>query len=431
MKIIPFMGITMFGLAIAAQAGVDLSKTLLRGSTDLDPLTYRVGQEMIFTIAVDYQGQTPDTAYYLSWFRTGDDGKTGQGLAPIAPDRPVTVKTAMAKSGFVRVRAVLSREDGTPLRFKNERNQTLEVVFDGGAGAAAETLKGSDEPADFDEFWAKQKKKLAAVPLKFHLEKHPNSTAHHYIYKVRVDCAGPRPVTGYLVVPAGAAPKSLAAIAYYQGYGVSAPKAPHGAENRLVFHVNAHGVELEKDQAYYADFENQIKSNGQSYAFDPTQNREPENSYFNGMALRVMRSLEFLRALPEWNGKELVAYGGSQGGLQSVWGAALDHSVTKCVSNITWCCDLSGHEKSGRLNGWRPKYTPGLDYYDAINHAKRVQCPVEVRAGLGDYVCPPSGLAILYNQLSAPKKIIWSQGATHGYTPPSVQSFVQENPLPQ
>lgn len=34
----------------------------------------------------------------------------------------------------------------------------------------------------------------------------------------------------------------------------------------------------------------------------------------------------------------------------------------------------------------------------------RIKCPVTIEAGLGDYVCPPSGVAALYNGISAPKK---------------------------
>ena len=40
-------------------------------------------------------------------------------------------------------------------------------------------------------------------------------------------------------------------------------------------------------------------------------------------ALRVMRSLQFVKSLPQWDGKNLQANGGSQGGLQTVWAAAL------------------------------------------------------------------------------------------------------------
>lgn len=91
------------------------------------------------------------------------------------------------------------------------------------------------------------------------------------------------------------------------------------------------------------------------------------------MVLRLMRSLEFLKSLPQWDGKNLKVSGGSQGGLQTIWAAALDPDVTEADSSITWCCDFAG-PTIGRLGGWRPEYVPALNYYDAANHAKRIKC---------------------------------------------------------
>lgn len=34
------------------------------------------------------------------------------------------------------------------------------------------------------------------------------------------------------------------------------------------------------------------------------------------------------------------------------------------------------------------------------------------------YVCPPSGLAILWNNIKSNKDIRWVQGSQHGYIPP-------------
>lgn len=74
------------------------------------------------------------------------------------------------------------------------------------------------------------------------------------------------------------------------------------------------------------------------------------------MAMRVMRSLEFVRTLPQWDGKTLIVAGGSQGGLQTIWAAALDHKVTEAKPDIPWCCDLDGR-RIGRLGGWFMEYT--------------------------------------------------------------------------
>jgi cephalosporin-C deacetylase-like acetyl esterase len=85
----------------------------------------------------------------------------------------------------------------------------------------------------------------------------------------------------------------------------------------------------------------------------------------------------------------------------------------------------------GRLRGWRPDWTEALGYYDIVNHAKRVKCPVTISAGLGDYVCPPSGVAILYNNIKSPKSLEVTQGKKHGdfgyKAPKDNQSFKLES----
>ena len=83
-------------------------------------------------------------------------------------------------------------------------------------------------------------------------------------------------------------------------------------------------------------------------------------------------------------------------------------------------------ELVGRLRGPWPKiqYVKPLSYFDPVNFAKRVPatCRVEIpRAGLGDYTCQPSGLAVLWNNLKCPKSIIWVQGSEHGYVPPDYE----------
>lgn len=402
------------------------ARTRVTGVTDKDPLSYAPGEEMTFTITADLMGQQPTVPYFLAWSRTGDDGKSDRGKVEVSGE-PLVIKTSIDKPGFVRIIARLVDRNGAPLRAKNMWGGSMDISFEGGAGVQPEKLvAGAEEPKDFDAFWQKQKERLAAVPMKFKMEKQPTSTPEVDVYEVTVDCAGPRPVTGYLTIPAGAEAKSLPAQANYQGYGVSRQTPPSGgSKDRIVFHVNAHGFKLNQPKEYYDNFTNEIKSNGQIYAFDPKQNSNPETAYFNGMAMRVMRSLEFLKSLPQWDGKNLTAAGGSQGGLQTVWAAGLDPDVTLAKPDIPWCSDMKGDSK-GRIRGWFPPYVDALGYYDTINHAKRIKCPVEItRAGLGDYTCPPSGVAILYNNIKSPKKIRWFQGSTHGYVPPNPQIIEQ------
>ena len=62
--------------------------------------------------------------------------------------------------------------------------------------------------------------------------------------------------------------------------------------------------------------------------------------------------------------------------------------------------------------------------------AKRIKNAkvIITRAGLGDYVCPPSGLAILYNNLAtSDKTIVWVQGSDHGFVPEKSEVITWRN----
>ena len=412
---------------------LDPQKVFLKGVTDKQIATsYTVGEPIIFTLTADMAGQKPTKEYFITWKRTGDDGKVQEGKA--SANSPCVITTSLSKPGFVRIEAFLVDNKGRQVTKKGVTGDGRRVFFDGGAGAEVEKLYGAEEPADFLEFWAKQRARLAAVPLKPELTEVPSKDPAVKIYAVSIPCPGPnnRPCTGYLTIPVDAKPKSLRAQASFHGYGTSIQRAPGGGPHDAIsFNVNAHGYDLGKDDQYYAAFFKSINPSGRGYAFDPKENENPETAYFNGMALRLMRAFEFLKSLPEWNGKDLVSHGGSQGGLQSAWAGALEPQLTQTNPGIPWCCDMSGKELFGRIHGgWRIVGTQALRYYDPINMAKHTPktCFVNItRAGLGDYCCPPSGVAIYYNNIPGPKKIWWVQGSTHGYVPPNPnQSYYLE-----
>ena len=110
------------------------------------------------------------------------------------------------------------------------------------------------------------------------------------------------------------------------------------------------------------------------------------------------------------------------GGLQTIWAAAFDPDVTVAKAEVPWCCDIGG-ETVGRNRGdWYVRWVPGLGYYDPVNLAKyvRPECVFEIpRVGLGDYVCPPTGVMAFYNNLKcASRRAVLFQNSRHGYVAP-------------
>ena len=434
------VGIVLPGRSVR---GAALDSAWFKIETDRSPLAYKKGETIAFTVTLqDVGGDIEKGRYFLKWRRSGDDGNTETGRVALTAS-PFVYSTKMDCPGFVRLEGKIvdcdGREyirhfdddalspEGKPVMNRYERGQNT-VFFDGGAGVDVAALAAQSEPADFNEFWDRQFARLDVVPFRTVRIPVANTNDDYRIEAVRVDCAGLRPVYGYIIFPPDAGVRKYPLRLQFFGYDRNArlhnPPPGHYRDNEIVFEVNAYGMKLPAFGATEADrkaFLWEIESNGFGYALDPRQNVDPEMAFFNGMVLRVKRAAQYAKTLPAWNGRDIIASGGSQGGLQAIWAAACGEGVTCAESYITWCCDLGGERQSRNRGNWFVGWADGLGYYDAVNFAKRIPatCFVDIlRAGLGDYTSPPSGIAILYNVLRCPKRIKWIQGSQHGYVPP-------------
>ena len=145
-------------------------------------------------------------------------------------------------------------------------------------------------------------------------------------------------------------------------------------------------------------------------------NDDRDTSYFLRMYLSCYQAAEYLTSRPDWNGKTLVVTGASQGGQQTLVTAAIHPRVTAAMALVPAGCDMLGPEV-GRAPGWPQWYdrAQGKDaakvrdasrYYDVVNFAPRIKCPVLVGFGLVDEVCPPEGVMAAVNQITAPKEVV-------------------------
>ena len=437
-------------LAAGTVFGGAMDFAWIKGTTDKDPITYRSGEKMVFTLSFEgVEGAIPEGEYFLDWKRSGDDGLVETGKLAVT-GAPFTYETKIDRPGFVRIQATVVDKDGkryvkkftgdatTPegkAAMNRFERQNKAVFFDGGAGADIETLRTEPEPKDFDAFWAKQFARLDKVPIKDERIEIKCANPKARLYAIRIDCAGLRPVTGYLSIPKavdeGATFPARLETHGYSGDGCTHRTPSSARDNEIVLNINAHGLKLVEFGATEADTKAlrwETRSHDMTYAFDPKQNADPEVAYFNGMVLRVKRGLQFLKTVKGWNGKDLLASGGSQGGLQTIWAAACGEGVTCAESGITWNCDMYTNGKLRKdpslklaADGWYIPWVSALGYYDAAIFGKRIpkSCrTVITRAGLGDYCCPPTGLAKLWNNIPGNKEIHWVQGSQHGYVPP-------------
>lgn len=395
----------------------------LRATTDHADALYQVGETATFTIEATLNGQpVADAAVTATFSKDGMQAQPPQKLTLQAGKATLVGK--LDAPGFLQLRVTSGKASAL-------------------AAAGYEPLKLQPSlpvPDDFDAFWAAQKTALAEVPLKPVLT--PVETTYKKVdaFDVQMPCAGGAPVSGYFGRPKGAAPKSLPAILTVHGAGVRSSSLGvvgwcEKAGGMLAMDINAHGLPNGKPAEYYDELS---KTELKDYRFYGSNDRE--RCYFKGMFLRVIRALDFLTAQPEWDGKTLIVFGGSQSGFQAFAAAGLDPRVSFFCAGVPAGCDHSGNVVN-RIAGW-PKIVPrdsdgkpdpqvleAARYVDCVNLATRAKCRgAAVSVGFIDTVCPPTSVYTAYNALTIPKSIHNDVLSGHSSTP-AASKFMQDAAL--
>lgn len=234
-----------------------------------------------------------------------------------------------------------------------------------------------------------------------------------------------RPLSGTFTVPKNAALSSCRMYVSFGGYGtyIAYPTCYLGAKDACILSVNNHGIpnELTTAAARLMSGDDLDANDGidtinkgcdsvDKMEGSIDRNKTVETSFYMQTVLRAGRALQFIESLAEWDGINATVNGGSYGGYQSIVAAALDGLrgdnaiVGWCDPSVPWMCE-PGSENGGYFgSSFRPAVwdVPGTDsvlptYFNAVNYGKLIRCVTTIHAGLGDDVCPPAGINILYN----------------------------------
>ena len=371
---------------------------------------FKRGEEVIFTITMTENGKPVKGLFYK--YNLVQNGKIVKSEI-ISGDEPFNLKTTMNVPGLLFLEALAMDKNKQVLprahSFHNRnKNAGVGVLYDMGNITAAAPV-----PVDFDSFWQKAKDDVAKIPMTPVLKELPlqgmEKRMGMKLYDVQIPCVNNVPVSAYLFMPGNAAEKSLPAIVTFHGAGVSSAKkiATYGY-NALVLDVNAHGIENGKEPSYYWK---QWYTTYGNYQY--RNSHDKDKYYYKAMYQRVIRALQYIKSRPEWDGKNLIVAGSSQGGAQALVAAALDKDVTLCVSAVTAMADHHAADV-GRIPGWprlikgtaeqKEKIAVTAAYYDSNSFASRIQCETYLVAGGVDTTTSPTGVVTVYNSLPAKTK---------------------------
>lgn len=375
----------------------------------------------------------PDHADWL--YQTGENAKVEVSFCKYGIPRDGELKYSIGndmlqpdKHGSVKLkngRAVINM--GTK-KTPGFRDMKLSVSLDGKTyehhikvGFSVDKIKPyTQEPQDFRSFWQKNVEELKQVPMSYTKELYKDYCTDKidcYLVKLQIDKMG-HSMYGFLFYPKNAQPGKHPVVICPPGAGIKTIKDPmrnkYYAENGFVrFEVEIHGLDPRISSETFGEISRAFNDRNGGYLANGLENKDIY--YMKHVYVGLVRCIDFLTSLPEWDGKNVAVQGGSQGGALAIIAAGLDSRVTQCVANHPALSDMAGYAAKGGTGGYphfcrQPQILSNKDclntlaYFDVVNFARYVKAPTYLTWGYNDVTCPPTTSYAVWNTLKCTKE---------------------------
>jgi cephalosporin-C deacetylase len=271
---------------------------------------------------------------------------------------------------------------------------------------------------DFDAFWAGAIQRCETVPLNV------KGSTDAEVRDLTFEGLDGTPVHTWLLLPPAARERKVPVLIHCHGANRSRGKPEYFAD------WLAAGCAV-----ISPDFRLQRGITGSVTPFDGagksgwwTLNlNDLQNSYLYCVWTDFLRAVRLARETPEIDPQRIAVGGHSQGGGMALGLAALDRSVALCMADVPSSCRMEQRiaTRSGGAAGIAdylsefPARTEtvfrNLSYFDNINLAPQITCPVLASCGLKDTICPPECTYAAYNKIRTVKEMaIYPQAGHEG-----------------
>lgn len=264
--------------------------------------------------------------------------------------------------------------------------------------------------SDFDSFWRQSMTALNKVPMQM-TAREVSRMNGIITSEVTLHSFGSVRVRGWLEIPE--APGPHPAVIRVPGYnGNMEPISTAGGLIVFSFNPRAHGHSQDDVPGLPTDYWLRGLDNKDAY-------------FYRGAYLDCVRAAQFVLGHPAVDAKRVAIWGGSQGGGLAFATAALVPNMALCLADVPFLCDWENYFKLcewTEVDKWiadapgrtRHKILRTLSYFDTMNLAERIRCPVRMGVGLQDKVCPPSTSFAVFNRTRGRKEFNIYANYNHG-----------------
>jgi cephalosporin-C deacetylase len=148
---------------------------------------------------------------------------------------------------------------------------------------------------------------------------------------------------------------------------------------------------------------------------------------YRGFYVDAWRGIDFLLSRPEVDPARLGVTGSSQGGGLTITTAAMRREIRAAAAGAPYLCGfmdaimLTHTYPYEEINDFlrahpdsRRTVEETVAYFDGLNFADKITCPIIVNIGLQDNVCPPETGYALFNRIRATDKQLYTYDG-HGH----------------
>jgi cephalosporin-C deacetylase len=282
---------------------------------------------------------------------------------------------------------------------------------------SAEFQSQVHRPDDFDAFWSDVLAQTAAVPLAPQVIPDPLRTSSDIeVFQVFYTSLDQVRIAAWYCRPTRRAAQTPA-IVYLPGYQMDPPIPKDWArQGYLALSVAPRG-KLRSHRQFNPGYPNLL-----------TYNMVDRHTYtYRGFYMDACRGIDFLLSREEVDPTRIGVTGSSQGGGLTITTAALCPEVCAAAAGAPYLCGmidaiaLTQTYPYEEINDYlrcyperRPQVVETLAYFDGMNFASKITCPIIVNIGLQDNVCPPETGYALFRNIGATDKRLYPYDG-HGH----------------
>jgi cephalosporin-C deacetylase len=402
-KLILIVSIAVCASTALMAAKKPAKQVVIKALTDRLDALYKCGEKAVFTVTVkNAKGELIKQGKVNAKFTLDGLKEIAQQSFDLSKNNPFTISNTLREPGFLRLRCDLRVDKKS---------------YYGFGGAGYEPLKitpGAPAPKDFVAFWTNAREQLAKQPLDVKLkeiEKYSNAKQNTYL--INFANINNTRIYGFLSIPKGKGPFPAIVSVPGAGPGYNNPgwATNWGKRGVIGLLMNVHSYDPFISKKEIRKKYNKLNKK-KVYCLQGSPDRD--KFFFKKSILGISRAIDYVANRPEFNKKQFVIYGSSQGGAHALILAGLNKNLTAAIANVPALCDHGGYLK-GRMPGWpkvvlhykkKPGHLEMSGYFDAVNFARRITVPTVICVGFIDRTCSPSSVYAAYNVIKAPKKML-------------------------